>query len=267
MVRRTYKKPHRAKRKKTLWQKPVFWRSLVLATGAGGAVWLVCFSPALEVKEIEVAGTQKIDNGVCAKMIEEEVAKKIALFDSKSILLFDLEQAKKDLLARFPQAQDIKIERQFPSKIIASVQERRAVAIFNGNDKRWLLDNDGIAFEESTVGESNDLLQIFIPEKQAQIGQQIIDKNTLSGILRIKGEIGQLPDIVAESISLATPERINLLTKEGWYVYFNPLKDIDQQLAKLAAVAKDEEFLQKRKNLEYVDVRFTRVYLKEKIEN
>lgn len=265
MVRRTYKKPHRAKKKNPLWVKPVFWRSLILITGAGGAVWLICFSPALEVKEIEVAGTKRIDNGICAKMIESEVAKKIALFNSKSILLFDTDQIKKDLLARFPQAQDIKIERQFPSKIIASVQERRETAIFAANNGYYLVDNDGIAFEQTPP--RTDLLEISGQDRAVEIGQNAIDKNTLGVILRIKGEIDSTADIAVVSAAIVANERINLLTKEGWYIYFNPLKDVDSQLEKLKAVASDELFGQKRNNLEYIDIRFTRVYLKEKTAN
>jgi cell division septal protein FtsQ len=262
MSRRNYKKPHRAKRKKPLYAKPLFWK---LTTGIfliGGAVWVVCFSPALEVKTIEVAGTDKINNQSCVKMIEEQVAKKIASFDSKSILLFDMDQVKKDLLARFPQAQNIEIERQFPSKIIASVEERHGVAIFESAGKYFSLDSNGIAFEEAA--QVGDLLKINDGNAKIEIGKGAVSQEMLNGILRIKGEIDSSTDIVITAAFIATPERVNIQTKDGWYAYFNPLKDIDNQITKLKAVITDESFKAKATNLEYVDVRFTRVYLKEK---
>jgi len=235
------------------------------AAFAGGAVWLAVFSPATQVRDITVAGTEKINKDDCAKLIADEVNKKVAFLDSKSILLFNLDQAKKELLARFPQIQDIKIERQFPSKIYAQVLERREVAVFKASgDKRYLVDGDGIAFEAAPEGRV-DLLEIAPGrEQEVALGAEAISKNTLAAILRAKADIQALKNISVVGAVIATPERINLQTSEGWFVYLDPLKDIDEQLAKLGAVMDDDSFKSKRANLEYVDVRFTRVYLKEK---
>ena len=267
MTRRIYKKPHRAKKHKPLIAKASFWRSICVFAVLCGSVWLVCFSPALEVKDIEVAGAEKVSEQDCAKVIHDEVNKKIAFLDSKSILLFNMEQTKKELLARFPQVQNIKIERQFPSKIIASVEERSGVAIMgDGSGKKFLVDGNGIAFEE--VFEQKELLEISVAAgRPLKVGDEAVSKEMLSGILRIKGDMLASSGINTVGASIETPERINLQTQDGWYVYFNPLKDIDSQLSKLAAVIGDESFKAKKANLEYVDVRFTRVYLKQKVEN
>jgi cell division septal protein FtsQ len=265
MVRRIYKKPHRARKHKPLIAKASFWRPVCIFGMACGGVWLICFSPALEVREISVAGAGDISGRNCTEFIEGEVTKKIAFFDSKSILLFNLEQTKKEMLARFPQIQDVKIERQFPSKIIASVEERRGVAMFAGAaGKKFLVDSAGIAFEE-TAGQDN-LMEISGDKDQGviKLGDPAIAKETLLGILRIKEEMLASSGITAVSASVDSPERVILQIREGWYVYFNPLKDIDSQSSKLTAVLNDEAFKSKISNLEYIDVRFTRVYLKEK---
>jgi cell division septal protein FtsQ len=263
MTRRSYKKPHRAKKRKPFLAKAWFWRAIFGVAAGGGLVWLVCFSPALEVKEITVSGAKNVNSNDCAKLIQDEVNKKIALLDSKSILLFNLDQARQDILARFPQIGDIKIERQFPSKIYASIQERQGVAVFNGGAIKFLVDDNGIAFEEAAGSEN--LLEISNShEQELKLGGQALPKDVLSGILRMAGGINGLNGIAAVAAVIATPERINIQTKEGWYVYFDPLKDVDSQLSKLAAVIGDDAFKSKKANLEYVDVRFTRVYLKEK---
>jgi cell division septal protein FtsQ len=263
MVRCNYKKPHRAKRKKPFWTKPVFWRSLFLSVSGAATVWLVCFSPVFEVKEIEIAGAEKIEEKEFVGIIEKELNKKIGLFDSKSILLFNLDQVKKELLARLPQAQDIKIEREFPSKIIASVRERRAAAAFFSGDKFYSLDEAGIAFEERAA--DDDLIKITaVNAVPVLIGESAIEKEILIGILRAASEMRAGSDIGLAEAIVASPERVNLRTKEGWYIYFNPRKDVENQMTKLFAVLSEGSFKEKRPNLEYVDVRFTRVYLKGK---
>lgn len=265
MARKSYKKPHRAKKKKSLLAKAAFWRSAFFVVAIGGTVWLVCFSPALEVKEINVAGAERIDSRDCVDFIQGEVNKKIAFFDSKSILLLNLDQTKKELLDKFPQIQDIKIQRQFPSKIYASIEERRGVAIFvDGNGKYYSIDGDGIIFEEAK-GDTTDLLQISgSRDDDLSLGKAVVKKELLSNILRMKGDVQSTTQIIITSAIIATPERVNLKTSEGWYIYFNPIKDIDDQFLKLGAVLIDDSFKAKRRNLEYVDIRFTRVYLKEK---
>lgn len=262
MPRRSYKKPYRAKRKKPLLAKASFWRSVGGLVFVGGAVWVVCFCPALEVKEVSVDGTQKINGQDCVNLIEAEINKKVAFFDSKSILLFNLEQAKKEMLAKYPQIQDIKIERKFPSKIYASVEERQGVAVFiDAKGSRSFVDTEGFAFEPAD--DSGGVVRIDdAGVADAKFGTQVISKETLSAILKMKGEIDGAGKLTVSEARLATPERINLLTSEGWYIYFNPLKDINEQLVKLNAVLADESFKGKRANLEYLDIRFTRVYLK-----
>gem|GEM_PF-644046 len=266
MKRRIYKKPHRARRKKPLWTKPIFWRTIFLSGSGAFAFWLVCFSPVFEVQTIKIDGAEKIEEGEVVEIIEKELNKKIGLLDSKSILLFNLDQTKKDLMARLPQVQDIVISREFPSKIIASVQERRAAAIFSAGGKQYSLDESGLVFEEYQNGEGLPL--ISAPFAAApQIGARAVEKETMRGILRVIGEMRGATDIAPAEAIIASPERVNLLTQEGWYVYFHPRRDISDQIVKLLAVINDESFKQKRKNLEYVDVRFTRVYLKEKDNN
>lgn len=233
-------------------------------SGSGAfAFWLVCFSPVFEVQTIKIDGAEKIEEGEMIEIIEKELNKKIGLLDSRSILLFNIDQTKNDLMARLPQAQDIVISREFPSKIIASVQERRAAAVLIAGGNRYSLDESGLVFEESQNGENLPVISMPLTDTP-EIGVAGVEKETMRGILRIIAEIRASTNINLAEAIIATPERVNLLTEEGWYVYFHPRKDVSDQIAKLLAVVGDETFAQKRKNLEYLDIRFTRVYLKQK---
>jgi len=179
--------------------------------------------------------------------------------------LFNLDQAKKEILAKYPQIQDVKIERKFPSKIYALIEERQGVAVYvDAKGSKFSVDTEGYAFDPADSTES--VIEILDPgTTEAKIGSPVILKDTLAAILKMKGEIDSMGKISVVQARLATPERINLLTSEGWYIYFNPLKDINEQLVKLNAVLSDASFAAKRTNLEYLDIRFTRVYLKERV--
>jgi len=75
------------KERSRYWRKRLFgvrsagWRL------SGGAVWVVCFCPALEVKEINVNGAQKINGQDCVNLIENETSKKVAFLIQKHFIV------------------------------------------------------------------------------------------------------------------------------------------------------------------------------------
>ncbi len=62
--------------------------------------------------------------------------------------------------------------------------------------------------------------------------------------------------VLVEEISVISEERINVKTSQGWEIYFNPKKDLEWQLRKLGADLDEFIPLEKRKDLEYIELRF-----------
>ena len=50
--------------------------------------------------------------------------------------------------------------------------------------------------------------------------------------------------------------RINVITKDDWEIYFNPKENTEWQLTKLSAVLSEGISLEERKELEYIELRF-----------
>lgn len=263
MAVKRYKRPYRAKRKKPIFFKASFWCASFFIVGIAGSAWCAIFSPLFEVKDIQVSGTQKIKDQECITLLEEQVKKEVAFIPSKSLLLFDLKRAKDELMARFPQAQNITIERKFPSTIYASVQERQPIAVFEAGGQKFFIDENGVAFE--TVSSENNL---FIVGKGAaaapRIGEAVVQKDLLVKVIKIKVAIEAAAKLGLARALIVSAERVNFTTKDGWMIYANPQKDIDWQAAKLEAVLSDKDLAINRASLEYIDLRFTRVYVKPK---
>ncbi|MCX6758310.1 MAG: FtsQ-type POTRA domain-containing protein [Candidatus Nealsonbacteria bacterium] len=214
---------------------------------------------------MNVSGDGADKSGEYQKIIEGLTEKKIAFLSSKSIFLFDLDKASKEILNKFPQIQNISIQRKFPAQIYASVQERKPAAVFHWRgEKYFLIDETGVIFEE--VGQPDGFFEILKSDEpnDAKLGSRIFDTAFLVKILRFKADIeNKMPVKISRGL-VVTDERVNFTTTEGWEIFVNPQKDMDWQFTKLEAVVNDASFAQKRGNLEYVDLRFTRVYLKSK---
>ena len=265
MTQRRYKRPYRVKRRKSFLLKAPFWFSALVFCSFIAGISFACFSPWIQVSQIKVAGTQKVEKNEFTNALGALTQKQLAILQTKSILLFNLQTAKEQLLKQFPQISDIKITRQFPSTIYASVLERAPAAAIKASDNAWhIVDSAGVVFENSTS--SNDLFEISSENfsQKVGLGQTAIAKDLLQQIMRVKASIEYDTNIQLAGALIKNTQRVDLITKEGWQIYINPQKDLDWQTAKLKAVASDPMFASQRKNLSYVDLRFTKVYVKQK---
>lgn len=265
MRRKRYKKPYRVKRKKPFFYKSSFWFFMAGSAFFAGILWLAFFSPIFDVKAVAVAGNQKTSAEECQKIIEQAVSNKLAFLESKSIFLFNLNKASKEIKEKFPQIQNISIKRKYPGEILASIQERQPVAIFSWRDEKYyFIDETGVIYDET--GRSPEFLEIKKNDESEEIklGSAVFDQQFLVKLLRMRANIENDAGISLERALAVTDERINYITKEGWEIYVNPQKDLDWQITKLKAVISDASFVAKRSSLEYIDLRFARVYLKQR---
>ncbi len=84
----------------------------------------------------------------------------------------------------------------------------------------------------------------------------------MSQILKIKNVLEKEMGINTEKFTLKNPERLNVKTTEGWEIYFDLSGDIDLALTKLHLLLEKEISPEARKDLQYIDLRFTKVYYK-----
>jgi cell division septal protein FtsQ len=265
MAGRKYKHHYRAKRRKPLIFKAPFWYSMILFVAFGGGITFACFSPWFQVKDVKVTGADGVNSGEVTTMLQASAQKQLAFLTSKSILLFDLGAAKQELLKQFPEVADIQIKRQFPSTIYAAVLERSPIAALGAPNGNWyIVDDTGIFFKNSQNADGLFKIDAGLSGKTINMGQVAIDKDLLQKILRIKVGIENDANIPLASATIKNGERVDFTAAEGWQIFANPQGDLDWQVAKLQAVAADQAFGAQRKNLDYVDLRFTRVYVKQK---
>ncbi len=274
-----YKKYAKVRKKKSAFGSKFFWFSFLFSIALGVMFYFGVFSSVFQIKEIKVSGNTKLSIENIESIIFEGINTKIAFFESKSIFLTDLNKINEKIRQEFPQIAQIKLKREFPGVVSAQVEERKPVAVFclalqsspfaEGLDLEeqeevedcFLIDKNGVIFEK--ISEVNKFLIIKNLDSKInlELGKNIIEENLLSEILKIENKLKKDLEIKVEEISIISEERLNVKTIEEWSVYFNPKKDINWQLAKLSLVLKERIPPEKRKNLEYIDLRFEKIYI------
>lgn len=253
-----YRKPYRIRKKKSIFKNRFFWISIFILMVLGGIFYLLFFSEVFQIKKVIITGEEKVSKDDIETVIGSELEQKILLFKTKNIFLINSKKIKENILNTFPQIGEVKIKREFPATLNLLITERKEVGIFCRDTTCFLLDKEGVIFEN--VSEETPLLKIqdsnLNLDKEIKTGEKILEKEILSPILETETNLRENLKIPIKEILIVSQERVNFKTFEDWEIYFNPQEDMNWQLTKLKAVLENEIPAEKRKDLEYIELRF-----------
>ncbi|MFC1629892.1 hypothetical protein ACFL11_01590, partial [Patescibacteria group bacterium] len=93
-------------------------------------------------------------------------------------------------------------------------------------------------------------------------GEEVIEEEKINKILEINKGFRSNLKIQLEQAIIINQERLNVKTLEGWEAYFDLKGDINWQLTELKLLIEEKIPPDKRGDLEYIDLRFTKIYYK-----
>lgn len=240
-----HKKRFSSKRKKSFLKTRFFWLLLLFLFFSGAVVYSIFSFKFFEVKEISILGSQKIKTEELASFIQEKIKHKIVFFETKSIFLADLGKIKEETLKRFILISKIDLNKDFSGRITANIKEREPIGVLCSFADCYYFDINGVAFEKT-----EEKMPVLIKTDLKEI------KNA-TAILEIERMLREDFEIAADSFSLdAEQKKLDVLTKEGWKALFNFNSNMDSQIFNLQTVLKEQIPSDKRKSLDYIDLRF-----------
>ena len=211
----------------------------------GSISYFLFFSSIFQIEKITISGNSKVP--------QEKIE---SLVGPNNLFLADTKKIAKDILDSIPSIAKAEVSREFPDALSIAVAERAALAQWCQDDKCFLLDGDGIIFEEVLTPEAATGLIKIAGEKE------ILGKEKISQILEIKAKLSEIAGVTTTRAFIVSRERLNVEISESWEIYFNTEGDLDWQVQELGLVLEKQISPEKRRKLEYVDLRFSRVYYK-----
>jgi len=278
------KKPrrrYRAKPRGSIFRKPLFWFSFLFLILISTAFYFLVFFEKIQIADVKISGNEKVSANELENIVSDRINRKILFLKipflvekniySKSIFLIRKGKIVKEILDRFPIINEVKIDRKFPNVLVLDIKERKPLAVFCGRDvgsseKCFFIDKNGIIFEDSE-DISNELekkliIRLLEDRKEFVLGQEVVKKELLDLILQIQGNLRDGFQIDIKEAILSLPKRLDIKTSEDWQIYFNLESDVNLQITKLNLLLKEEITPEIKERLEYIDLRFTRVYYK-----
>ncbi len=133
------------------------------------------------------------------------------------------------------------------------------MAVWCQADNCFLIDESGVVFSDVSEADKELLRIVDIDyEEDLNLGKEVVVKENLFLLLELASKIKSIEGlgVSIQELELVSDERINVVTIEGWRIFVNPKKEVDWQLAKLEVDLREEIPYDKRKDLEYIELRF-----------
>jgi len=255
---RQYSKPYRVKKKKPIYKNLFFWLGILFLIFTSSAFYLLFFFNFFQVKNINIDGANKVQVDSIKFLVENKLNNKILLFSTRSIFLVNTGDIKESILNDFPQIAKTEVKRKLPDIVDIKILERVGQSAWCRDEKCFSLDNEGIIFEEIfDVATDTFKIRGGAGDKfDLKLGDKVTDKDKLSQIFYLDSKLKDRLKIPLIELYIISDERFNAKTSEGWEIYFNPKEDLNWQLDKISAVLDKEIPLDKRGELEYIELRF-----------
>ncbi len=261
-MRRSYRKPHRYKKRKPILSKKFLVFGFLVLASAGVVFYGLFFWQVFWVEKVVINGEEKIVRENIKSLIDGRLENKALFLNTKSIFAIDADQIKADILATFPRVASAEVRKSFFDTVNVEIIERSAVAIWcDKNEKCFLLDEKGVIFEEAAKDSGLLLVETNQIPKEVILGETVVPQEKVSQALTIQFKLNNLLQISVVNAKILD-ERLDVLTREGWTVRFNLKGNVDWQITELKLALEKQISPEKRKSLEYIDLRFSRVYYK-----
>ncbi len=262
--------------------------------------WLF-FSPFLKIKNIQVISTPEIPAESIKQIVNQELNKKWLVIEKNSFFSADIKAIKNRIMLDFPLTGEVKIKRGLPGSIFIEIKPRITQSVWCfialkaseaspqieftttttpletpliAEPSCFLVDQQRIIFAPATQEDLQSGLTIIFSEQPPKaIFSEVCSKVLVDRIEETKKMLSEKFGISNLSFTEKTNGFLNVMVFDpnrsfasngagGWEIYFDPKSDLSMDLTKLRLLLDKEITPEQRKNLQYIDLRFSKAYYK-----
>lgn len=263
------------KKKKQKEKHSVFFRAVyyfLLAAFAGVTAYIFIFSPFIQINYLRLEGTEELGYEKVLEELKISLSGKYFGFIPKNnFVLISKKKIRNRLMEKFKKVSNVEVKKVFPDTVNVKITERKALLLWCSGGPCYIIDEEGCAyggvnFESSEIKENNLIKLVDVSAKPVSLGEKILSENYINFILELAEEIKkEAPISVLGEYRTAcrAAEEVRVKTAEGWDIYFSSKIPAKQSIRTLKTFLEKEMDEEKRKNLEYIDLRVeNKVYYK-----
>jgi len=126
------------------------------------SIYVIFFSPYLQITNITVSGTQELKSQDIRELIESSAQGNFLKFIPKNNSLFFTQKRIENLLENnFKKIRSAVVTKKFPDSISINIDERKAVMVWCSSENCFLIDENGTAYSSADFNSPEIVLRIF----------------------------------------------------------------------------------------------------------
>jgi cell division septal protein FtsQ len=242
--------------------RAIFYFLLVFFFGV--SIYVVFFSPFLELNNIEIEGNKEIASGEILDKVEGISGQNfMRLIPRDNYLLLPQSKIEEGLKNEFKKISSVQVSKKFPSTLSIQITERKALLVWCAGEDCYIVDENGIAYAKADF-ESPEILQnnlVRIIDQSARpisLGQAVVDSDYVNFAMGIRDALKQQTGLEVNG-QYQTPSRmaeeLDVATTDGTNIFFSTQFPLDEAVGALGAVLKKQIKDSDKNNLDYVDLR------------
>ena len=239
---------------------------ILLISFVAVSVYVLFFSPYLQITNITVSGTQELKSQDIRELIELSAQGKFFKFIPKNNFLFFPQKRIENLLKdNFKKIRGIVVTKKFPDSISINIDERKAVMVWCNFENCFLIDESGVAYSSADFN-SPEIVQnnlIIINDSSGhvfKVGEKITNPAYEQYVLGIKEALKNIEFEISNDANNAygTPsnmaDEIDVKTEQGTEFLFSTQFPLENAIRALDVTLK-KGIEDKQKGFEYIDLR------------
>lgn len=256
------------KKKRSFLKQRWFWDFLLFSFLIGEIIYVLFFWQEFQLTEIDIKAEIPEDRNLVWQAVEKAQQEKLALFFPRtSFLFFDTQKIKDYVLTSDLRIETVEIKKHPPRTLEIIIKRRQPVFIFcsEGESPCFLMDKTGLLFQKEKFPKKESLIIVKkLPtdssKKTYSIGDRPLQEQQIIALFKINKNLKQDLNLNIKSFTVNDKDVI-VETTDGWQVFFSLEKEVFLQTLKLNLLLK-QEIKEEQKKLQYVDLRFNKVYYK-----
>jgi hypothetical protein len=225
---------------------------LLISASLIGLSYLIFLSSYFKIKEIQFS-----EDSFTLVSMTEEIQESLNDQIGKNLIFTDLEALQQQSIENFPKIAEIKIEKDYPDKLIINFKEFESAAniinVTNNIKKSYIINEIGFVIREDFENPALPYIKIETDEP-INLNDSIINKSNLSYILESKASFEEKFDMnIAEIVYKPVPREVHLLTEKDFYIWLDIQRPYEDQLKKLKKIVVKLDIYNEA--LEYIDLR------------
>jgi len=197
--------------------------------------------PMLKISQVEIVGARTLDTGKIRASLRLE---------GQNLLVVDAPMVEK-LVRQNPVVKEVSVRRQWPSRVIVQVEERRPVAFWQTPEGAFAVDEEGYVLSESPA--PGPLPAIVAQEGGVRVGGRV-PQGILGLSRQLLGRMARETGVQPHKFQYSASQGFSVVTDNGWQALFGDERDLEFKLATLVSVLRVAE--ERKLGFQQVDLRY-----------